>query len=121
MKKMQAIRQKMVAELELTERLLRQEQRQLTHEEQDEGFVPPPTHGQDDEAERVAQLELVYARQGSLQEHAQSLRQALARLDDGSYGNCTGCGNAIESARLTFNPSVSFCISCQRKREELGQ
>ena len=37
---------------------------------------------------------------------------ALKRLDDGDYGWCVRCGEAISPARLRHNPAVSLCINC---------
>lgn len=38
--------------------------------------------------------------------------EALARIDDGTYGFCTRCGNAIELERLEAVPSTGLCRSC---------
>jgi len=40
---------------------------------------------------------------------------ALARLDDGTYGTCTSCGNPIAPERLEALPWVATCIDCARK------
>jgi len=45
---------------------------------------------------------------------------ALARLDEGSYQDCAGCGGRITVERLKAKPSVSLCIECQRQKEEGG-
>ena len=37
---------------------------------------------------------------------------ALARLDDGTYGTCAGCGAAIDDARLSRDPTVRTCAAC---------
>ncbi|MDQ2677445.1 MAG: TraR/DksA family transcriptional regulator [Actinomycetota bacterium] len=39
---------------------------------------------------------------------------ALARLDDGAYGQCTACGDRIGVARLDALPATSTCIRCAR-------
>lgn len=39
---------------------------------------------------------------------------ALARLDDGTWGTCTGCGGAIAPQRLEALPWAALCIECQR-------
>jgi RNA polymerase-binding transcription factor DksA len=36
--------------------------------------------------------------------------RALARMDDGSYGRCSRCGNPIEKARLKALPYVDLCL-----------
>ncbi len=42
------------------------------------------------------------------------LSAALARLDEGEYGYCTDCGEAIARARLDTNPAVALCLSCAK-------
>jgi RNA polymerase-binding transcription factor len=42
---------------------------------------------------------------------------ALKRIDDGTYGICTNCGQEIPLARLEANPWASLCIDCKRKAE----
>jgi len=37
---------------------------------------------------------------------------ALARLADGSYGRCVGCGEAIPRARLDAQPTAAMCLDC---------
>jgi len=39
-------------------------------------------------------------------------RRALARLDAGTYGLCTICGEAIAPARIEALPDAEQCISC---------
>ncbi len=38
---------------------------------------------------------------------------ALARLDDGTYGVCRRCAQAIAPARLEALPWAAHCIACQ--------
>jgi DnaK suppressor protein len=50
--------------------------------------------------------------------HEQMLTQladvdrALAKLDEGSYGRCDGCGTAIPEGRLEVHPWAVRCVSC---------
>jgi RNA polymerase-binding transcription factor DksA len=37
---------------------------------------------------------------------------ALRRLDDGSYGSCQRCGQAIGAERLAARPAAPTCIRC---------
>ena len=39
---------------------------------------------------------------------------ALARIEAGTYGTCTNCGNAIAVGRLEAHPWASLCIDCAR-------
>ena len=40
--------------------------------------------------------------------------EALARLDDGTYGRCIRCGEQIAPDRLEALPWAARCIECQR-------
>lgn len=42
----------------------------------------------------------------------QRLRAALARLDEGEFGYCEDCGEAIAEVRLALDPALTRCISC---------
>lgn len=41
--------------------------------------------------------------------------QALARVDEGSYGVCQECGKDIGSERLQVIPYTPHCVECARK------
>jgi RNA polymerase-binding protein DksA len=43
--------------------------------------------------------------------------EAIARLDAGTYGICTGCGRQIEPERLEALPYVALCIEDARRLE----
>jgi len=38
--------------------------------------------------------------------------RALHKLDEGSYGLCDGCGEAIAPERLEVRPAAVLCIDC---------
>jgi RNA polymerase-binding transcription factor DksA len=38
-----------------------------------------------------------------------SVQEAIGRLDDGSYGSCAVCGQAIDDERLEARPEVPTC------------
>ena len=42
---------------------------------------------------------------------------ALERLEDGTYGICESCGNAIGKLRLQAAPRATLCVSCKTKEE----
>ena len=37
---------------------------------------------------------------------------ALARIDEGEFGWCSECGEAIASKRLEIDPTLELCIAC---------
>lgn len=43
------------------------------------------------------------------------IEAALARLRDGSYGRCTGCGQQIIRERLEVLPAAALCMACQHR------
>jgi DnaK suppressor protein len=53
----------------------------------------------------------------------QQIDDALARLDDGSYGICESCGLEIAEERLEAMPFSRLCRDCQQdqEREEKSQ
>lgn len=47
----------------------------------------------------------------------QEIQDALARIEQGTYGICGGCGQAIPKTRLEAIPYARFCVPCTRARE----
>jgi RNA polymerase-binding protein DksA len=43
--------------------------------------------------------------------------RAMARVDEGSYGNCESCGQPIGAARLEAYPRATLCVSCKQREE----
>ncbi len=43
---------------------------------------------------------------------------ALARIREGSFGECISCGNEINPKRLEAVPWTRHCIECQEKLEQ---
>jgi len=48
----------------------------------------------------------------------QETEDALARLDDGSYGACARCGERIGPERLEILPAAALCVACQSRRPQ---
>ena len=47
----------------------------------------------------------------------QRILKALKSIEDGSYGICIDCGEAISEKRLKYNPHADRCITCQEAFE----
>ncbi|MGE0614005.1 MAG: TraR/DksA family transcriptional regulator [Bacteriovoracia bacterium] len=43
--------------------------------------------------------------------------EALARMDEGSFGTCEECEEDIEMRRLEARPVSTMCIACKEKQE----
>ena len=50
-----------------------------------------------------------------------NIEKALARIREGGYGVCEGCGERIPMARLNALPYATCCIECQRELERTGE
>ena len=58
-----------------------------------------------------------------IQQHERQRREvqaALARIEDGSYGECVACGEAIGYQRLRVAPAAGRCLRCQERAEQDG-
>jgi DnaK suppressor protein len=50
-------------------------------------------------------------------ETLKQVRDALRRIDDGSYGKCIDCDRPIEPARLEAVPWTPYCLADQQKHD----
>ena len=46
-----------------------------------------------------------------------AVEQALARVEEGTYGQCRRCGQPIAPERLEAMPTAELCISCKEWEE----
>ena len=46
------------------------------------------------------------------------VEEALARIREGTFGECVNCGNEINAKRLEAVPWTRYCIDCQEKMEK---
>lgn len=53
---------------------------------------------------------------GSVEQRVTDVRDALRRIEDGSYGQCERCGNTIPRERLEIMPHARLCVPCQQAR-----
>ena len=54
---------------------------------------------------------------GSINRTIQQIDEALHRIEDGTYGVCTSCGQLIRKPRLINQPFVLTCMECQSAME----
>jgi DnaK suppressor protein len=45
--------------------------------------------------------------------------QALAKIEEGTYGTCEDCGDQIAFERLEALPFATLCVECKKRREVL--
>jgi DnaK suppressor protein len=68
-----------------------------------------------DSSERAVQMEDDEALEGQaavISNDIASVRRALERIDEGTYGECTKCGEPIAEGRLKARPEAAMCIAC---------
>ena len=54
---------------------------------------------------------------GNINRTIQQIDEALHRIEDGTYGVCTSCGQLIRKPRLLNQPFVLTCMECQSEME----
>ena len=58
---------------------------------------------------------------GNINRTIQQIDEALHRIDDGTYGVCTACGQLIRKPRLLNQPFVLTCMECQSEMERTAK
>lgn len=49
-----------------------------------------------------------------IEQEITSVRRALGRIEDKTYGTCVRCGEEIAAERLKARPEAALCIGCAR-------
>lgn len=94
---------------------LREEIRQTLIKSDTEHYLQIADQVRDLEDESFADL-MVDVNLAEIDRDLEELRQieaALARMREGSYGDCGECGQAIELGRLELTPFANRCFDCQ--------
>jgi len=45
------------------------------------------------------------------------IKEALNRIDNGTFGICEVCGEKISEKRLEARPVTTLCIECKKRQE----
>src|SRR5256885_10633228 len=69
-----------------------------------------------DSGQVTAERGEVEALSGQLSETLQDIEDALAKFDNGTYGECESCGQRIPEPRLEAMPAARLCITCASQR-----
>ena len=70
-----------------------------------------------EETQRAAERTLAVINLDRESRELRNARAALARIQDGSYGACLECEEAIHAKRLAAMPWAMYCIKCQEHRD----
>jgi RNA polymerase-binding protein DksA len=86
------------------ERLMKQQG--LGEVDVDEGFA--------DSAQATAERSELIAVEEQHESLHKEIVAALARIEEGSYGQCQNCGAEIPAERLDAVPTTALCVSCKQ-------
>ena len=62
--------------------------------------------------------EFLFSQSNNERQLLQMVDKALARIREGSFGECINCGKEINAKRLEAVPWTRHCIECQEKLEQ---
>jgi len=80
-----------------------------------EGEFPDPTDRASWESDRNFLLR-IRERERKL---ITKIREALERIEEGTFGICELCGEEISEQRLEVRPVTTLCIKCKQEQEDL--
>lgn len=71
-----------------------------------------------DQASNSYTKELLFSQSTNERIMLRLITEALERLQNGSFGECTNCGQEIQPKRLEAIPWARYCIKCQGLQEQ---
>jgi RNA polymerase-binding transcription factor len=97
-----------------------QELRRNVSRTQQDGRTSDEDSAQDvaDKAASSYNKEFLFHQSNAERQLLQMVEGALARIQDGSFGQCISCGQEINPKRLEAVPWTRHCIGCQEKLEQ---
>ncbi len=97
-----------------------QELRRAVTQNQADGRSADEDTAQDiaDRAASSYNKEFLFSQSNNDRQLLQMVDGALARIREGSFGECISCGKEINTKRLEAVPWTRHCIECQEKLEQ---
>ena len=71
-----------------------------------------------DRANNAYNRELMFSLSDAERNTLLQIENALRRMDEGTYGRCSNCGQNIALPRLEALPWARFCVDCQEMAEK---
>ena len=71
-----------------------------------------------DRANNAYNRELMFSLSDTERNTLLLIENALRRMDEGTYGRCSNCGQSIALPRLEALPWARFCVDCQELAEK---
>ena len=98
-----------------------QELRRTVNRNQADGRTADEDTAAADIADRAASSynkEFLFSQSNNERQLLMMVDRALARIREGSFGECISCGKEINAKRLEAVPWTRHCIECQEKLEQ---
>ncbi|MGX4691105.1 TraR/DksA family transcriptional regulator [Streptomyces sp. JNUCC 63] len=67
------------------------------------------------ETGQTADDHLMSSQREAIERVLKEIDEAFARIEDGTYGTCLGCGKPVPAERLEILPYTGHCVSCRRR------
>jgi DnaK suppressor protein len=104
------------------EKQLRQQEQHLTRVmvqavEQGREVNADETNDVADQAVLSYQKEMLFTQGTEGRNQLHLVRNALARISEGTFGECVSCHETIGAKRMEAVPWTPYCIACQEKAE----
>jgi len=72
----------------------------------------------DENAQEISDYSSDVVTEKVLEKSLEDIKNALKRIEKGTYGVCKYCGNPIGKRRLLARPTASSCIKCKTELQE---
>ncbi|MEJ2034480.1 MAG: RNA polymerase-binding protein DksA [Deltaproteobacteria bacterium] len=99
---------------EMAQALLSEAEKTITEMTDHSDNYPDPTDRASAESDRNFELRIRDRERKLLSK----IREAIERIDGGTYGICESCGDDISDKRLEARPVTTLCIECKTQQEQ---
>lgn len=96
-------------------RILEIDQQLVTGRDETQAIAPDAAIGRISRLDSIQMQQMALAGKRRLQEERERLREALRRIDTGTYGRCLLCGEDISPERLEYQPDAVACVGCLQR------
>jgi RNA polymerase-binding protein DksA len=117
---LERFRKVLLAERERVKRSLAKHAKIVQREGEESGLELAKAHSNHmaDQGTDEYQYEATIQFASSESRYIDHINEALARIEDGTYGKCEYCGGTIGLERLKALPYTRLCIACKEKEEK---
>lgn len=85
-------------------------------ESETETVAPDSAIGRLSRIDAMQMQQMAVAQRQRLRDEEMRLREALQRIETGTFGRCQLCGQDIAIERLEYQPDAVVCIGCAKKK-----